>query len=1489
MRFLLLRCLALGIALGSMVQSALCNVAPTPQEIAQGFRDGLVIAQPRAERRASSDSAEPAEGLTRRRQFSRFRNLRVLQLASGDTVAGAVARLRATGRYEYVEPDRLLYSRAVPNDPSFDQQWSLRNTGQNGGTPGADIGAVDAWALRTNAATDITRGSVIIAIIDSGMRLTHTDLAANLWSDINGNHGINPTLSSGSSLYYQPSDDQGHGTHVAGIMGAIGNNSKGIAGVAWTAQLMPLKFMDASGSGSTSSEIDCIDYAIANGVKVINASYGSSTYSNAELQAIQSARAAGIIFVTAAGNSGLNTDNGNDYPAAYPLDNIVAVAATDNRDALTSFSNYGSGSVDIAAPGDAIYSTYNRSDTDYMTLSGTSMAAPHVTGAIALLRAQFPSDTYRQTINRLLRATTKLPGLAGKVQTGGRLNLAKALTSTNNRPFNDDFADRALLAGSNIQVRSSNVGATIETGETINSGLANATNSLWWTWTALETTQIVIDTAGSSYDTVLAVYTGATLSSLQTVAANDDASASTTTSRVSVDVAAGTAYQIAVAGKAGATGFTALHLAQIPPNESFARAITLTGNSVQIAGNNLNATREAGEPDPTGTGGGHTVWYKWTAPATGHFVLNAYSAEMDTVAAVYTGTSLGGLVTVASNDNPYTVSASAFSSDALVPFNATAGTTYYCQIDNSTSDTVSGGDFMLTLSDALWARPAVAEITGSPAVGSDGTIYFGSLDKAIYAVNTVGTIKWRYETVGTVDGATPAIGSDGTVYVGSSDGVVYALNGSTGAKKWQMTANSAISSSAAIGRDGTIYVHDDTALFALSPDSTIKWTYPLNTSPSGGTYCSPSIGADGTIYIGAIGGQFLALTDSSTSATVKWTFTADGDIYTSPGLGADGTIYFATLKGTVYALHTDGTVKWSWRTADATAITSSPAVGADGTIYFAGYDHKLHAVNRQGNEVWNYLLGNEVRSSSPAIAADGTIYIGAYDGLLYAINPDGTLQRTYPTAQQIRSSPVIANKRLYFGSSDNRLYAYAINQDAAGTSWPMLRQNSLRTGRAATNSIDVISPPQGHAVMVGSTLSLSVTASSSGTLSYLWYKDGAPISGATSSTYSVTNATSANAGTYTVAITGIAGSVTSRAAIVIITGQPMITSQPVEVAVTLGGNATVSVAAAGTGVSFQWYRAGQVILGNASSKTSALMITNASTSDAGVYDCVVTDSAGGSELSRPVVIGVLPPTGSRTAGAVTTRDAWKDIHHPNGNIYDQFLLAGSSGTFTAAAGKIARMSFLDENQSIVQVEMSGAGAITVVLDNASGPMAPALYNQSGIQYMMGKATIILGGADTTTHFTIYSVGTVTNPGVTRSDVSYVGWANVALAGIVSTDGKLGGIHQGNAFYNSATGFTGIYAPTVSTAASLLVVHDIAASGTAQAYLYFGNGGAINVKIAGSALAQPNGGNIAVGGLGQVQMGAGQDSCGHPAAAQSIQTTLANDAGTNLTSSLVVGP
>lgn len=374
------------------------------------------------------------EGARVLRRFPQLQDMQVLQLPAGRTVEAALARYRASGLIEAAEPDYIVQAAVTPDDPRFldGTLWALRNTGQSGGVAGADIRATAAWDTLHSAE------DVIVAVVDSGLRVTHQDLAANLWTnpaEIPGNgrdddrngivddvHGINAINDSGDVT-----DDHGHGTHVAGIIGAVGDNGLGVVGVAWRVQLMACKFMDATGNGAVSDAIQCIDYARQKGAKVINASWGGPDSSSFLRSAIDRARQAGIIFVAAAGNESKDNDASPTYPASYPLDNIVAVAATTRSDTLADYSNYGATTVDLAAPGSVIYSTGHSGDAAYVYLSGTSMATPHVTGAFALLRARFPGATYGELIERVLSTTDPLPSLAGKTVTGGRLNLLNAL------------------------------------------------------------------------------------------------------------------------------------------------------------------------------------------------------------------------------------------------------------------------------------------------------------------------------------------------------------------------------------------------------------------------------------------------------------------------------------------------------------------------------------------------------------------------------------------------------------------------------------------------------------------------------------------------------------------------------------------------------------------------------------------------------------------------------------------------------------------------------------------------------------------------------------------------------------------------------------------------------------------------------------------------------------------------------------------------------
>ncbi len=339
---------------------------------------------------------------------------------------------RASSPARVAELDYILQSAATPNDPSFSTLWGMHNTGQSGGTADADIDAPEVWNRTTGGA------SVLVGVIDSGIDLDHPDLAANLWT--------NPGETAGNGIdddkngYVDdvrgwdfanddnnPDDDNGHGTHCAGTIGAVGNNGAGVAGVCWTVRLAALKFLDASGSGYTSDAVEAVYYATRIGAHLTSNSWGGAGYSSSLASAIFQANAAGILFIAAAGNDGANTDSSPHYPSSYSYDNIISVAASTRTDARASFSNYGATSVDLAAPGASILSTYK--DGGYATMNGTSMATPHVAGACALLKAWRPSLTGPEIKAILLGSVDPLPAFSGIVLTGGRLNANNALSA----------------------------------------------------------------------------------------------------------------------------------------------------------------------------------------------------------------------------------------------------------------------------------------------------------------------------------------------------------------------------------------------------------------------------------------------------------------------------------------------------------------------------------------------------------------------------------------------------------------------------------------------------------------------------------------------------------------------------------------------------------------------------------------------------------------------------------------------------------------------------------------------------------------------------------------------------------------------------------------------------------------------------------------------------------------------------------------------------
>ena len=398
---------------------------PAPQ-----YRPDQILIQPRSNvSRAELAAFHAAHGTRVLRSFHAAGGSQLIAVPAGATVPGLVAEYRHSGLVSFAEPDYLVYADAtLPNDPKFldGTLWGLNNYGQNGGTAGADIDALEGWDVLTSAS------NIVVAVLDSGIRATHEDLASNMWvNPYDGGHGYNAFTGTND-----PADDGGHGTLVAGVLGAVGNNGKGVTGVAWRVQMMACKCLAANGTGTVSSVTACVDYAITNGARIINASFYSPDSSLTLSNAIVAARDAGIIWVASAGNGNPGTDDDiySTYPACYQMDNIVSVAYSTRTDGLGNLSNYGATNVDLAAPGDQVYSTINWSDSSYyppsnlsVSIAGTSFAAPYVSGALALMLAKYPTENYHQIISRLLAATDTLPALAGKCVTGGRLNLAKAL------------------------------------------------------------------------------------------------------------------------------------------------------------------------------------------------------------------------------------------------------------------------------------------------------------------------------------------------------------------------------------------------------------------------------------------------------------------------------------------------------------------------------------------------------------------------------------------------------------------------------------------------------------------------------------------------------------------------------------------------------------------------------------------------------------------------------------------------------------------------------------------------------------------------------------------------------------------------------------------------------------------------------------------------------------------------------------------------------
>lgn len=370
-----------------------------------------------------------------------------LQLPEGMTTEEALVQMQQDPSIEFAVPNTIYHAEdiakgqeftreqlaegKVPNDAKFGQQWDMYNDGSNNGTARADIHAPEAWQITTG----LPNGQgPLIAVIDTGVDITHPDLAGNIYTntkeipgngiDDDGNgfvddyQGWNACLQNGDVM-----DRQGHGTHVAGTIGAVGNNGEGVSGINWSATILPVKIFSDDGGADAASIIRGINYATSVGARLTSNSWGGGPANPAIQEAFRNSPDA--LHMMSAGNSGTNNDVHPHYPSDYDLPNNVAVAATDRNDQLAKFSCYGEKNVDIAAPGKDILSTVPGGG--YAVFSGTSMATPHVTGAAGLLLAMDPEMSNDELVTRLTKGGDQLESLQGKVGSGARLNIEGAM------------------------------------------------------------------------------------------------------------------------------------------------------------------------------------------------------------------------------------------------------------------------------------------------------------------------------------------------------------------------------------------------------------------------------------------------------------------------------------------------------------------------------------------------------------------------------------------------------------------------------------------------------------------------------------------------------------------------------------------------------------------------------------------------------------------------------------------------------------------------------------------------------------------------------------------------------------------------------------------------------------------------------------------------------------------------------------------------------
>lgn len=738
-----------------------------------------------------------------------------------------------------------------------------------------------------------------------------------------------------------------------------------------------------------------------------------------------------------------------------------------------------------------------------------------------------------------------------------------------------------------------------------------------------------------------------------------------------------------------------------------------------------------------------------------------------------------------------------------------------------------------------------------PRVRCLAFLAFGSLP---VLAQTDGAVRWAFSTLSSSTAgnilSSPAVAGDGTVCVGveigsasstTPGGRLFAIR-PDGSLRWSFSTSDWIDSTPAIASDGTIYFGCwDGNLYALRSDGTLKWQFAIGSFVS----ASPALAADGTIYLGSGNGTLSAV---APDGTLKWSYPAADWIDSSPAINAaDGTIYFGSWDHHVYALRRDGSEKWRYATGDN--IVASPAIGADGTVYVASRDQSLYALTAAGQLKWKVDYA-DLLESSPVVTAAGTILVATTGGRLHALRPDGTELWRHPRADQaalepLYSTPAVrSDGTVLFGTSNSTVHA--------------LRSDGSLLWQAALGDWADSSP-----VLAGDgTIYVGCTDKKL----YSIHGNGQPLDAAAA--WPAFRRQAQRSGRSPLVTISVA-----PASLTVAAGQPATLT-------------TAGYADSGPAITTAWQLNGSSL---ESATAATLTLSAVQPGVAGLYSATLANSAA-SRRTDPAVVG--PLSNAKVLGAA--REVGSDILHPNGNRYDQTMLTGAAASITADPDQITRLSYIDLDDDIVQVEFSGAGTVSIVLDAASGPANPVNYAQD-LGYMRGHASIVVTGADETSNLSVFTVGRATawdptgtynfllpisetnlpaNNGsplfVGHEATVYDGTADLAFVAIQSTNGRFGGIRTANATYFATRGFTGIYAPGVNFVGPVFV-GDISASDAAVPVFIVGS--TSDARVAGGDLLQHNNEPVRVSGVSRLQLTDGSTSHGTLLLAQSIQAQL----------------